>query len=97
MDLAPSLRNFDDGEAGFQLDPARRRGPAAAPFRFRASTRLKGKTNPSFRQAKRSVSQGCRNLLESLWAPNQAFRGIVCFQRLGSVFVSPFSSGVCFQ
>jgi len=47
MDLAPPLRNFDDREAGFQLDPARRRGPAAAPFRFRASTRLKGKTNPS--------------------------------------------------
>ena len=55
------------------------------------------KTNPSFRRAKRSVSQACRKPLESLWGRNQGFRGIVCFQRLGSVFVSPFFRAVYFQ
>ena len=38
-----------------------------------------------------------RKSLKSLWAPNQSFRGIVCFQWLNSVFVSPFSRVVCFQ
>ena len=35
--------------------------------------------------------------LESLGALNQAFRGMVCFQRLKGVFVSPFSRGRLFQ
>jgi hypothetical protein len=29
--------------------------------------------------------------LKSLWAPNQRFRGIVCFQALKRRFISPFS------
>jgi hypothetical protein len=35
--------------------------------------------------------------LKSLLAPNQRFRGIVCFQWLIADFVSPFLQVVCFQ
>jgi hypothetical protein len=46
--------------------------------------------NQSFRTA-------ARKPLKSLRAPNQLFRGILCFQTLIVDFVSPFSCIVCFQ
>ena len=54
---------------------------------------LHADANPDFGARNELFRAARRKPLESLWAPNQAFRGVVCVQRLGSVFVSPFSRG----
>src|SRR6185437_2673069 len=89
MDLAPSLRNFDDREAEFQLDPARRRGPAAAPFRFRASTRLKGKTNPSISPSETKRFAGVFVFKGLARFSFRRFHQVFVFNDLAHRFVSP--------
>jgi hypothetical protein len=66
------------------------REKADRPLRIQPDERRKRpKTKGMFRRAKRNVSHASRKSLESLSAPNQRFRWIVCFQGLNCLFVSP--------
>jgi hypothetical protein len=53
--------------------------------------------NAHFAMRNETLRMAWGKSLESLWAPNQSFRGIVCFQRLELGFVSPFSHGCLFS
>jgi hypothetical protein len=50
----------------------------------------KAKRNPHFAGRNEAFRPASRKPLKFLREANQAFRGIVCFQRLGAVFISPF-------
>jgi hypothetical protein len=85
------------------LQPAAFSAPPGAPFEA-ASRRLRARRlekrpgrNAHFAARNETFRTAWHKSLKSLWAPNQSFRGIVCFQWLNSVFVSPFSRVVCFQ
>jgi hypothetical protein len=102
MALSALLRNFyapsaRDREAllGVQTPVAT---TAEQPIAHFASSLDEGKTAEKqrkaegmFRMAKRNVSHLRHKPLESLYALNQRFRGIVCFQGLNCLFVSRFS------
>jgi hypothetical protein len=47
--------------------------------------------NAHFALRNETFRRAWRKSLKSLWVPNRAFRGIVCFQWLNWRFVSPFS------
>jgi hypothetical protein len=55
------------------------------------------KRSAHFARRNETLRGSHRKSLKSLWAANQRFRGIVCFQGLESVLVSPFSHGYSFQ
>jgi hypothetical protein len=84
--IASQDEAFGEGIAG------RRPREAIGTFRFgRRRGPKTAKAKRIFRQAKRIVSQRGSKSLKSLCALNQSFRGIVCFQWVNCLFVSPFS------
>jgi hypothetical protein len=73
-------------------DPTRTRGRQGRFVSGLDEAEKRPKRNAHFATRNKTFHEPGRKSLESLWAPNQSFRGFVCFQWLNPVFVSPFSS-----
>jgi hypothetical protein len=88
MGLAAPLRNF----VAAKLDAIWGAASLTPPARFASradEAEKRAKRSPHFAKRNEAFRRACRKSLESLGAPNQALRGIVCFQRLSSIFISP--------